>query len=229
MKIIIADDHALVREGVAHTLQAEWSDLQALQADNGPNLVALLRQNTDADIVLMDLFMPGADGFGLLENICNSWPDMKIVVLSASENSSHMRKAIDIGASGYIPKSLTREVMIGAMRLILAGGIYIPPASLNEEEQVSDFDFNEADIDPVLIKEALPKLTVRQRDVLALLAGGRTNKEIAEALDLSEYTVKIHITAIFKALKVSNRTQAVIVARKFGVKPSSETGTFLPS
>lgn len=211
MKVIVADDHVLVRDGISHTLKSVWQDLEVLEAGDGSKLLELIKNNENISIILMDLFMPDTDGFAVLETICNAYSNIPVVVLSASENSNHMRKSIDIGASGYVPKSLSKEVMISALQLVLSGGVYIPPASLMETN-TNDYMQDEGE------KKELPNLTGRQYDVLKLLIKGYTNKEIAKTLGLSEYTVKIHATAIFKALNVSNRTQAVIEAKKMGIK-----------
>lgn len=210
MKVVVADDHVLVRDGITHTLKSVWQGLDVLEAGDGASLLDHITRHSDIDIVLMDLFMPDTDGFAVLGKICNDYPDLPVVVLSASENANHMRKSIDIGASGYVPKSLSKEVMISALQLVLSGGVYIPPASLLETQTNDYIDGSE--------QKELPNLTGRQYDVLKLLIKGFTNKEIAKTLGLSEYTVKIHATAIFKALNVSNRTQAVIEAKKMGIR-----------
>lgn len=224
MKVIIADDHALVREGISHTLKSVWGNVEVLEAGEGAPLLRLLEQHDKIDIVLMDLFMPNTDGFQMLTEINQRWPDVPLVILSASENVNYMRKAIDLGAAGYVPKSLSREVMLGALQLVRSGGVYIPPASLGSS--VDDDESSGFSVDPndPQLKKRMLQLTSRQKQVLKLLTDGMTNKEIATELGLSEYTIKIHITGIFKTLHVSNRTQAVIVARYVGVNSDSEAG-----
>ncbi|MDH5545979.1 MAG: response regulator transcription factor [Gammaproteobacteria bacterium] len=214
MKVAVADDHVLVRDGITHTLKTVWQGVEVLEADDGVQLMELLSKHKDMDIILMDLFMPDTDGFQLLENISRILPEVPVVVLSASESSNHMRRAIDIGASGYVPKSLSKDIMISALQLVLSGGVYIPPASLLANDKPSP---GFPGLNSEVSKE-MPNLTGRQYDVLKLLITGLTNKEIAKTLGLSEYTVKIHVTAIFKALNVSNRTQAVIEAKKMGIR-----------
>ena len=215
MKVVVADDHVLVRDGISHSLRSLWNDLDVLEAGDGAELLDVISNNDGIDIILMDLYMPDTDGFQVLEKICNKWPELPIVVLSASESSAHMRRTIDIGASGYVPKSLSKEIMLSALQLVLSGGVYIPPASLLESNKESQVPNNGAATNEY---KELPNLTGRQYDVLKLLIKGKTNKDIAKSLGLSEYTVKIHVTAIFKAMEVSNRTQAVIEAKKMGVK-----------
>ncbi len=218
MIVVIADDHAIVREGVIYSLKTHFGEeTQVLEAEDSPSLVALLEQNKNIDLILLDLMMPGANGLSVLRKICNEWPGNSVVVLSASEDSTLMRKSIDIGAAGFIPKSSPREVMMSAIRLVLAGGVYIPPKSLLSIEAVStssEATENNKLPDPKILA---PKLTDRQRQVLIGIAEGKTNREIGAGLELSEYTIKIHVTAIFKKLQVNNRMQSVLVAKELGL------------
>ncbi len=214
MKILIADDHALVREGLRYSLKSLAEDMEVVEAKNGEEVQFMLAQHADINIVLLDLFMPGSDGFNLLKSLCENETNPPVVVLSASENPGNMRRAIDLGASGYVPKSASREVMLSALQLVLSGGVYIPSSMYLGKDEDLDHGMPES---RVIRSGEAPHLTERQKEVLDYLAQGKTNKEIARLLGLSEYTVKIHITAIFKALKVRNRTEAVVLAKQFGL------------
>jgi len=199
MKILIADDHALFRTGLRHILAQLDSEVSVFEAANHDAAATLLAQHQDADIALIDLDMPGREGITSLHGLLGQCPTVPIVVISASEDRRDMRRALDAGAMGFIPKSETAQVMLSALRLVLSGGVYIPPALLMNSPNTSS-------------TEAAGGLTPRQRDVLERLIQGRSNKEIGRELGLSEATVKVHITAIFKAFNVTNRTQAARVA-----------------
>jgi DNA-binding NarL/FixJ family response regulator len=208
VKVLVADDHGIVREGIKLTLGKLSDDLEILEAASGDEVRQCLLANQDLELVLLDLYMPQTDGFSLLSSMCKSSPDLPVIILSASEDVQHMRKAIDWGASGYIPKSVPEQVMLEAIEMVLQGGVYVP------ENMYSDTDSMGRGKETCHVK-----LTGRQDQVLSLLGEGKTNKEIANFLGLSEYTIKIHVTAILKLLEVSNRTQAVIEAKRLGLLP----------
>lgn len=220
MRILLADDHTLFREGMRYILQDLADKLDIVEAETFDETISHLEQESQIDVVLLDLNMPGMNGLTSLEVITQKFPAHNIVVLSASEERSDVRMALQYGAKGYIPKSSNREVMVSALRLILSGGTYLPPFLLEPEvvtetSQLSDMQQRKM---PAAQKEALPEgLTPRQMEVLSCLAEGKSNKEIARELELAEGTVKIHIAGILKALKVNNRTQAVIAAGKLGI------------
>jgi len=212
LKILIADDHMLVREGLISTLRHLSCDVQFTQAADGDQVMAHLELDSAFDLILLDLRMPGTDGFSLLGSICNMYPDIPVVILSASDDVQTMRKSLDRGASGFIPKSTNHEVMLSALNLVIAGGVYIPPDMLSEEVPETAFDTG-----VIVAKNSIEirnRLTERQLEVLSLLAKGHQNKTIANSLGVSEHTIKIHVTAILKALGVKNRTQAVLAAQQ---------------
>lgn len=209
MKILIADDHALFRDGLRYVLARLGDDAaEIFEAKDGAEALALVAAHPDLDLVLLDLAMPGMDGIAGLRALRARSPSMPVVILSASEEPADIRLALDRGAMGFIPKSSSSEVMLSALRLVLAGGVYLPPAFL---------DRSRAGKGPVV--SATPSLenlglTARQTDVLRLLGQGKSNKEIARALELAEGTVKLHVSAVLRALDAVNRTQAVVAAAR---------------
>lgn len=200
MKVLIADDHSLFREGLQHVLSELERDIALLQAADCERALVLAGEHPDLDLVLLDLNMPGMSGFEALERFCDRFPALPVVILSASSRRSDMQYALDLGAMGFVPKGATGQQMIQALRLVLAGSVYVPPALVRASGE-----------SPALPQ---PRLTGRQRDVLALLAKGYTNKGIARSLDLAEATVKMHVSAIMKQLDVGNRIQAVLAAKR---------------
>jgi DNA-binding NarL/FixJ family response regulator len=207
MRILIGDDHLLFREGLRRLLEQLSAEATFADASTFDEMVAAVEGGDVFDLILIDLQMPGWPGFSGIERICATVPDTPLVVVSASESQSDVRAALDAGASGYIPKSSSVKIMLSALNLVLAGGIYLPPSVIG------------ADTAAATVESETPKqaggahmLTQRQWEVLNCLREGKSNKQIAYELGLSEGTVKIHVTAIFKTLGVKNRTQAVIVA-----------------
>lgn len=219
MRILIADDHALTREGLCSALRELADDVTVVAAADGGQVHDLIDGQTDFNLILLDLFMPGIDGFDLLSKVCNRRPETPVVVLSASLDPADMRRSLDHGAAGFIQKSSGREVILSALRLVLAGGVYVPPGILGSTmpslEGSTPVSQDPMISDLVGVAHEL-SLTNRQLDVLRLLAQGVSNKIIARHLGLSENTVKIHVAAILKAFNVNNRTQAVVLAQRMG-------------
>lgn len=212
MKILIVDDHSLFREGVSHLLRELEEGVEILDAPDFDCALQLVANYRDLDLVLLDLNIPGRDGFSALEEFTSKYPVLPVVMLSASIECSDIQKCIDLGAVGYIPKDTSSSVMLNALRLILSGGIYLPPVMINAQAQHSQDE-----------TKKLRHLTKRQLEVLALLSQGRANKQIARDLNLAEVTVKMHVTAIFKLLDVKNRTQAAMAADKLGLVEQSKS------
>ena len=206
MKILVIDDHALFREGLSHVLDALEEQVNIFEASDYERALKHAAENPDLDLVLLDLNLPGKNGFTALDSFARDYPALPVVILSASNERRDIQRALDEGAMGYIPKETTSTVMLGALKLILAGGVYIPPNLTQSNKSVIQDDINNS-----------LNLTPRQLDVLALLAQGLSNKDIATQLGLSEATIKMHITSIFKGLGVSNRTQAAMAAEKIGI------------
>jgi len=207
VKILIADDHALFREGMCHVLGGLTESVTLLQASECESALKHATDHPDLDLVLLDLNMPGKDGFAVLDTFSNHYPALPVVILSASNRRNHIQRALDAGALGFIPKDTTSAVMLSALRLVLSGGIYVPPAIAIAEKPADKKSQHNTQY-----------FTPRQLETLAFLAKGYSNKEIARYLGLSEATIKMHVTAIFKILGVSNRTQAVLAVEKLGLE-----------
>ena len=207
LNLLIADDHDLVREGLKHTLASLPEQAVFLEAGSAGAVLDVLAKSPSVDLVILDLHMPGSNGMELLTTICNRHPDTPVVILSANEDPLVMQRTIDRGAAGFIPKSAANEVLVSALQLVLAGGTYIPTEILGGKT---------SDTGTVIMRNhaAPAELTERQIDVLDLLSRGESNKAIARELGLSEHTIKIHISAIFKALGVNNRTEAALAYRE---------------
>jgi DNA-binding NarL/FixJ family response regulator len=215
MKVLVVDDHALIREALRGVLKELKDDAAIIEASNAQQAMRLAGEHPDLGLILLDLNLPDRNGFDVLAELRERYPGISAVVLSALNDRDTVTKALDLGALGFIPKSSTREVMISALRLVFSGGIYIPTEILVRREAGRPPSHPGA-MDP---RPSSPRdlgLTDRQVDVLALMMQGKSNKAICRALDLAEPTVKNHVTAILKALKVSNRTEAVIAVGTLG-------------
>jgi DNA-binding NarL/FixJ family response regulator len=215
MKILVIDDHVLIREamrGVLRELKGEATVI--LEASDSRQAMRQIEQNPDLELVLLDLGLPDRNGLAMLSELGSRYPTIPVVVLSAQQDRDTVMKVLDLGALGFIPKSGQREVMLSAFNLIFSGGIYIPPEILNRREPAAA---SRAAPVPSKAGAADLGLTERQIEVLALMMQGKSNKAISRVLDLAEPTVKIHVSAILKALKVANRTEAVIAATTLGL------------
>jgi DNA-binding NarL/FixJ family response regulator len=199
MKVLLVDDHSLFREGLAHVLAGFDPEMTLLQAGDCTRALELVTAHPDLDLVLLDLNLPGMTGFEGLKDLCERFPTLPVVILSASTRRSDMQRALDLGAMGFIPKDATSRQMIQSLRMVQAGSVVVPEALVRRSPDTEDW------------RRAL---TGRQRDVLTQLGRGHSNKEIARTLDLAEATVKMHVTAIMKLLNVNNRTQAVLAAQR---------------
>lgn len=208
MKILILDDHPLLRQGLAMLLAGTGDAV--LEAGTVDEAKALIDSHPDLDLVVLDLFFPGEVGWTLITSIGDTHPGLPIVVLSSSENPKDVRRALQLGALGYIPKSAGPQTFLSAIRLVLAGELYVPPLLVAATMSARTPQ-------PSSPPRIATGLTDRQTDVLRLLAEGIPNKVIARRLDLSEKTVKAHVSAIFRALDVVNRTQAANAGRTAGL------------
>jgi DNA-binding NarL/FixJ family response regulator len=213
MKILLADDHPLFREGVKQVLDKLDAGTQILDAPDYPELFAQASAHPDLDLALVDLNMPGMPARSGIVEFRQRFPDLPLVVLSASESPRDVEECLNAGALGYIPKSSPSGLILHALNTVLSGSIFIPDL---EHRSAQDPGFRGGD----KITKPDKSLTTRQMEVLRCLLRGMPNKAIAKSLDLTEGTVKIHLAAIFRVLHVSNRTEAVIAARKAGFDDS---------
>jgi two-component system, NarL family, nitrate/nitrite response regulator NarL len=211
MKLLVIDDHPIVLDGLAALLAGSSPGAIVLTAPDAQSGFRMLDDHADLDVVLLDLRLPGLNGHAAISEFGRLRPTLPVIVLSSSEDPVDVRKAISLGALGYVPKSASRHVLMSAIDLVLKGEIYIPPLLVDNAVYEKQGDRQEELPAPTL------RLTERQVEVLALLNQGQPTKTIATHLNLSEKTVKIHISAIFKALNVVNRTQAAAVGRNLGL------------
>lgn len=207
---LIADDHPLFREALRGAVQRTLPGAQLFEADGVDALYALTDAHSDADLLLMDLTMPGAQGFSALVHLRARHPQLPIVVVSAREEPAIMRRAIDHGALGFIPKSADSGTIGAAIAAVLDGERWVPAAA-------HDAPGVERDEHEVALR--MRELTPHQFRVLQLLGSGRLNKQIAADLAVSEATIKAHVTAILRKLGATNRTQAVLMAGRLAIDP----------
>lgn len=223
MNVLIADDHLLFRDGLRRLLAQFDADMTFFEASTYDEVRALCDGTRPFDLILLDLGMPGWTGFSALGDIHASLPKALLVVVSGSEKRSDLLAALENGAAGYIPKSSSAKVLLGALQLVLAGGIYLPEQAIRGADRVDQthgghgggyggHGSGEATDDGAGLSNG-DQLTPRQRDVLARLRDGKSNKQIAHELGLTEGTVKVHVTAILRHLGVRNRTQAALTAQ----------------
>ncbi len=216
--ILLADDHALFRQGIRHLLADSLKGATVVEADGFDPALEALQKNGGAALIVMDLRMPGMAGGTSLRALREAYPMAKLVVLSASESRSDILDALGAGVHGYIPKTALPEDISSAIKYVLEGGVYVPPLLSRSGTGGEDPLLHAGEVKPGAAAGAamdLERFTPRQRDVLRLLAAGKSNKEIARELDLAEGTVKIHLAAVFRALNARNRTEAVVLAGKF--------------
>jgi DNA-binding NarL/FixJ family response regulator len=216
VKILIVDDHPLIREAMRGLLGTLDDRLEVVEAGDCTDALAAATRHPDLGLILLDIHLPGMSGLDALGSFREQYPAIPVVVMSGSENRDDVMRAIDGGAMGFIPKSQPSRVMINALRLVLAGGVYLPVEILGMPATGAAVSGP-----PATGATRVPAdlgLTGRQSEVLALLVQGKPNKIICRELGLAEGTVKIHVTAILKALGVTNRTQAVIAVSRLGMK-----------
>jgi two-component system, NarL family, nitrate/nitrite response regulator NarL len=215
MKILIVDDHALVRRGMNYVVKEGFPDAEVVEAESAASALDLLRAGAKPDLALVDVRMPDLDGLELLRSIKAEWPGMPVIMLSTYENAPYVKRALADGAAGYLLKDATPEDLSQAINVALSGsGNVLSPRviqNLFEDQQSEGSGANG--------RKNEYSLTEREHDILALLSEGRSNRDIAQRLFLSEKTVKAHLAAIFRKLGVTNRTQAAMVAVQMGVGP----------
>ena len=206
MKILIVDDHPLFRAGFHAVLEQSALDATVLSVSSVAEAMDILGRDGDVGLVLLDVHLRGDDGFHALKVIGQRFPTTACILISGDEQEGMAPRAVAAGASGFIPKSFTAEEMVSAINHVLEGNIFVPERPISTTAPTS---------------APTGSLTLRQLEVITMLGRGFSNKEIARALDVAERTVKAHVSAVFEALNVKNRTQAVLVAQRRGYLPAS--------
>lgn len=219
MKFLIADDHELFLQGLEFILRKEYPNSQISLANSYTGILNILKNEVDFDVIITDLAMPGSNWLDALSKVHKTCPEVPIIIISAVFDKEILQKSYDIGVAGYISKSFSNAIIISAINLVMAGGMYIPPDLVQLSAKSSPQPVREllADLDNSKPKSESKILTARQKDVLNCLAEGLSNKQIAYKLGLSEGTVKIHITLLMRALNVTNRVAAVRAGEKLGL------------
>ena len=214
MRILIVDDHALVRRGMNYVVKEGFPDADVVEAESSAAALEALRTGGKVDLALVDVRMPDLDGLELLRAIKAEWEEMPVIMLSTYENAPYVKRALADGAAGYLLKDATPEDLSQAINVAMSGsGNVLSPRviqNLFEDQEAANSNNG---------RRSEYSLTQREHDILALLAEGRSNREIAGRLYLSEKTVKAHLAAIFRKLGVTNRTQAAMMAVQMGVGP----------
>jgi len=223
MDVLIVDDHPLIREGLANVLTELGADVIVHQSETADETRALLQRQPSLALILLDLGVPGAQELSLLEEIREMRPETPVVVLSANDGRDTVLRAIDAGAMGFISKRTATTVLINALRLVLAGSVYVPPQVLKSVPESPPIQGLSKPPGTAPLKPADIGITDRQADVLALLVQGKPNKVICRELALAEGTVKTHIAAILRVLNVGNRTQALFALSRLGVQLPAPT------
>ncbi len=210
MEVLIADDHELVRKGLRLLVQRIESNSIIFEAGTFTELKREINKQHNWELLIIDISMPGSNQLQGIEVALSNSSQAPVVVISGSEESDIIRETLKLGAKGFLPKSSSADIMEQAIKLVMAGGRYIPDSALDItlEDYVCSKNKSHDSLN-------IPGLTKRQNDVALLLTKGKANKEIGRDLDISEATVRTHMTAIFKILEVNNRTQAVLAINQF--------------
>lgn len=206
-KIIIADDHPLFREALHQAVRTGFEDVEVIDVDTFSTLQRAIRYHDDAELILLDLHMPGAVGFSALQYLGLECPEIPVLMISASEQPETVARALNFGAAGFVPKSSQISVISEAIQKVLCGEIWLPDGM---QDRIDTLDDEENDF-----TSRMGTLTPKQFRILMMLTGGQLNKQIADSICVSEATVKAHLTEIYKKLGVNNRTQAATIAAKF--------------
>lgn len=204
IKVAIADDHPLFRAALTQAVLKNVNSVEVLEAENFQDLISVVENNPDIEIIFLDLHMPGNDGFTGLTLLQNHFPDIVVIMVSSDDQLEIMRKAINLGASAFIPKSANLTQISTAIATVLEGEVWLPEHTDINADQQTAAEYQR-------LAKQLAQLTPQQYTVLASIANGRLNKQIAYDLDIKETTVKKHVSAILVKLEVYNRTQAGLV------------------
>lgn len=214
LKLLVVEDHALVREGLVRLLGQVEAGVSVHESADFESALTVLDNEGEFDLVLLDLALPGIDGFAGLDILRKRYPAMPVAVVSAFDDAPTIKRVLHLGASGFIPKAFSGEALLSAVREVLAGNIFRPSgqpgARLDDATPVPPPSRNGVRPEEI-------GLTDRQGQVLGLMVRGLSNRDIADQLGLSEGTVKIHATAVFKTLGVNSRTQALVAVARYGI------------
>jgi len=233
MKVLLIDDHPLILSALQSVIQGLDDDVTVVGVASARAARETLARQPDFDLVLLDLMLGDADGFDVLVEFRAAYPALPVVVVSASDRTSDVIRAIDLGAMGFVPKRATNETLFEALRMVMSGGIYVPPMTMGTEQQPGERAAADRAAGGLgAVRQGASEgafqtapdigtlgLTPRQTDVLALLLKGQPNKLIARELGLSVETVKDHVAAVLRALNVSTRTQAVLAVSQMAQQP----------
>lgn len=213
LKLLVVEDHALVREGLVRLLGQIEEGATVLESEDFESALTVLDNEGEFDLVLLDLALPGIDGFAGLDILRRRYPAMPVAVVSAFDDMPTITRVLNLGASGFIPKAFSGEALLSAVREILAGNIFRPSGQQGARLD----DATPVPPSKISVRPDEIGITDRQAQVLALMVRGLSNRDIADQLELSEGTVKIHATAVFKALGVNSRTQALVAVARYGI------------
>lgn len=215
IKVLMVDDHELFRDGMRYVLQQLADEVEVIDSGNFLDGMTQAESHPDLDLALLDLNMPGSEGVRSIEAFHTCNPSIPLVVVSGSDQREDIEKVMEYGAMGFISKMSSSKMMLSALRMVLDGGVYLPPQLL--QQAMANLD-NSAE-DKRMARTNKNGLTTRQMQTLQLLAEGLSNKEISERMNLAEGTVKIHTAAVYQALRVNSRLEAVSAARRLGYLP----------
>ncbi len=212
-KLLVVEDHALVREGLVQTLSQLDTKSSIVETKDAESALQILESDDEFDLVLLDLMLPGINGMAFLAVLRRRFPAVPVVIISALDDTETIARAMRQGASGFVPKTSSSDVLLEALRLVLDGGVYVPPRAIAKGvgKRPEGARSSRSLVDRF-------GLTTGQMRVLELLMQGKSNREIGELLGLTEGTVKIHVSKIFKALNVSSRAQAMVALSRYRVK-----------
>ena len=202
MRILLVDDHVLFRDGMKFVLQQIGADVDISECGTCEAAYKIMKQSNGFDLILLDVNLPNISGMEGLQEFRKLDPSAPVVFLSGSDDNNLIRRALDMGVMGFIPKTLSSEIMLQALQLILKGGRYVPDSILYGTDEPKNTQIT---------------LTARQSEILKLISQGKANKKIADILGISDNTVRVHISAIFQILKVNNRTEAAFAALQEGL------------
>ncbi len=214
MNILIADDHTFMRSGLNDNLQQLFPQAVIFNAENASEAIRLTTQDIGFQLAIVDLFMPDMDGFDFLRKLCSENPELPVIVISATDKTEHIRKVLDLGAMSFISKSSSNQQFNNVIHTVLSGGTYIPDDLVKSQDSTG---IANAEQDGIRGRKEKRIFTDRQLEILKLLTDGKSNKQIANDLDVSENTVKVHVSTILKILNVDNRIQASNAARELGL------------